>query len=886
MSDLNSQIHQLKLDLAQIQQWAQKSDDWLNQKRRLLTATEIAVLKNAHIFQTLNQLYDEKCHPERQKAGKTSSPSTEWGERYEPIAKVEMQKRHSDWVEVLELGLATHPIHTFLGASPDGLVLVNNNGQLELWLIEIKCPYSRKITKQMPYQYWLQIQTQLYVWTALLAQFGWKLHGCIYNENEFTELDAMSTLTQYWEHVVYLDAPFYEQNLMPEITQFWSCIKAYFRNRKRKHSQIETETPSLNRKKLRALTVDDLASETLIDGLYMSYLQSPHVITQKQYRNYINQDRLLDWLNVYGDEFGFPKDVTSDSDFKNYLGRQTSQLHELIFNIIQKTTDKGHCVKIGQTYPYLPEGSDSHFYDIHSNTKGLAQAHLRDTINSMKAGIPVILNGYLYHPQLQTFGHYPILVKVNFLKKLFPIAYKKLADSGLAETNEDCYTFIQIRYSKLKLCAKGLYLLNVGSQKFYKLEQAHLHEVLRFYQPECQSYDRKEMASLIMGRKSTSTSKGKTYENYNAVTSFGVIDFVDRDKEALEDFYAAREWLHDLISEGRSWSIDPPSHDFLYPNCKNTENGSWGHYKMALAKKNKDLTLLWYVGQAERQRLWDSEYLVRQWPDLDITKLKFNDHIKSIIGNMIESQQTNQIINMSALKAKLLELKTPIEFYLDFEFVPDLVDDFKGFPMSSVDKYIYMIGNVSVDHSKNRKQYYNYLVNRLEKKQEQVMLKTFLSELKDLNENLPQITIYHWGTAEKSQLTNYLESQNLMGDDFETGQMAQKLKMVDLCELFKNYEVTLPNCFEYGLKQIARVFYENRWIQTYWSEGLNGEDAMVAAIDAEVDCQKGLYDNLTQNPTMQRYIRYNYADCKIMEEIVTYVRSCPDTPISIEEISD
>jgi hypothetical protein len=154
----------------------------------------------------------------------------------------------------------------------------------------------------------------------------------------------------------------------------------------------------------------------------------------------------------------------------------------------------------------------------------------------------------------------------------------------------------------------------------------------------------------------------------------------------------------------------------------------------------------------ERRRLWELGNKVVSWDQLDVNDLKYNQHCKNIIGNIIKSNQSNKAINIQSLQSNLLTLGKSIEFYLDFEFVNDLDDDFSHFPMGSSSKYIYMVGWLYVNHIKSEVKYFNFLVNRLNKDQEISMINSWLDEMASLNNNQKNITIYHWGQQKNCSL--------------------------------------------------------------------------------------------------------------------------------------
>ena len=86
---------------------------------------------------------------------------------FEPIASRIYETRYN--VDLIEFGLLKHTKQGFFGASPDG---ITNNGIM----VEIKCPFKRKINGEIPLQYYYQIQGQLDVCD---------LEECDYFECEF-----------------------------------------------------------------------------------------------------------------------------------------------------------------------------------------------------------------------------------------------------------------------------------------------------------------------------------------------------------------------------------------------------------------------------------------------------------------------------------------------------------------------------------------------------------------------------------------------------------------------------------------------------------------------------------------------------------------------------
>lgn len=103
-----------------------------------------------------------------------------WGVMFEPMAtRCYSQERNN--IEIHEFGLVTNENINNFGASPDG---INDMGIM----IEIKCPYSRKIVDDdIPEKYYLQIQGQLAVC---------ELNECDYIECNFKVFDTIENYIQ------------------------------------------------------------------------------------------------------------------------------------------------------------------------------------------------------------------------------------------------------------------------------------------------------------------------------------------------------------------------------------------------------------------------------------------------------------------------------------------------------------------------------------------------------------------------------------------------------------------------------------------------------------------------------------------------------------------
>lgn len=151
----------------------QRTDAWYALRKNLITASDFAQALGKGKFGTQKQLIAKKCGYEEDTFN-GNLPPLKWGVMFEPVATELYAKKHG--VKVHEFGLLQHPSISHFGASPDGI------SELGV-MVEIKCPYRRKITGEVPQQYYFQIQGQLDV-------AG--LDECDYVECEFQTFETPS----------------------------------------------------------------------------------------------------------------------------------------------------------------------------------------------------------------------------------------------------------------------------------------------------------------------------------------------------------------------------------------------------------------------------------------------------------------------------------------------------------------------------------------------------------------------------------------------------------------------------------------------------------------------------------------------------------------------
>lgn len=143
----------------------QRSEEWFQQFGKLLTASEFAAIFPA--TKRRQDLAYSKSHPPkdpivfRHACPTNEMNATGWGVRFEPVVKQILES--IDGCQLYEPGRIGHPTNPRLAASPDAIVETSLDASQIGRLIEIKCPYSRKIGGEIPSDYWIQMQIQMEV---------------------------------------------------------------------------------------------------------------------------------------------------------------------------------------------------------------------------------------------------------------------------------------------------------------------------------------------------------------------------------------------------------------------------------------------------------------------------------------------------------------------------------------------------------------------------------------------------------------------------------------------------------------------------------------------------------------------------------------------------
>lgn len=132
--------------------YKQGTQEWKDQRNDYLTASTICAAIGESGKQQRKHLLIEKGSKGKQSFF-SGNNATQHGNKCEPIANAIYSHKNNVFIE--EFGLITNPKYPILGVSPDGIMLDK--------MLEIKCPYSRKINGKVKKEYYHQMQEQMVV---------------------------------------------------------------------------------------------------------------------------------------------------------------------------------------------------------------------------------------------------------------------------------------------------------------------------------------------------------------------------------------------------------------------------------------------------------------------------------------------------------------------------------------------------------------------------------------------------------------------------------------------------------------------------------------------------------------------------------------------------
>ena len=597
---------------------------------------------------------------------------------------------------------------------------------------------------------------------------------------------------------------------------------------------------------IQALTVSDSGIPTI-----------PHLETDWQewisgstLRNYFLQDPLLDWLALYGELHAYRPDTgrpgyDARTDLVPFLMEQGRRFEVAVVE---------HLKTLARVVP-VGVGHDD------SRSQGKAE----ETFTRMRQGAEIVYQGVIRNAQARTYGSPDLLVRSDVLARLFPgLLTPEEATLPAPDLNHSWhYRVVDIKFTTLRLLASGR-PASCDSLPAYQAQVAlytHALGRLQGYLPN---------RAYLLGRGWTQRRGGVDDRGTSCMDRLAPID--PTDPALLDTLEAACSWLRRLRRDGHAWSeLPPPSAPELRPNMRNREDHPWHTAKRKIAEQQEELTRLWQVGVEKRNRALAAG--VRGTRDPTLTPADLGLHggkqgpiLQAILA--VNRDSTGPPVRPQRVEAARphWHARPDLEFYVDFETTTDLDDDFRQIPERGGQPLLFMIGCGHVEGGEWA--YHCFTARFLTKAEEARILDDWLAHLAAVRErqapHLASPLLIHWSHAEVSFL------QTALGDSF----FAPELPWFDfLTQVIRAEPVVVRGAWDFGLKSLARAFRQHGLIETGWGEGpADGLGTMAAAWwCAREAARRGC--GMDQIDLMQAVRAYNEVDCRVMMEIVRYLRA-------------
>jgi len=582
--------------------------------------------------------------------------------------------------------------------------------------------------------------------------------------------------------------------------------------------------------------------------------------------NYMLGDPILDWLKHNKNAQLFPSEqnlrkkalssMNNEKHFFSFLMDKGREFENAVMNYIGEKIGVNNIAKVAFS---VEDIIDVKKYE--------------ETLDHMKKGTPLIYQGVLHNADNNTYGSPDIIIRSDWLNVLTPHTINNtLAKTPSPVLNENYhYCVIDIKFTTLKLRADGEFLLNSGRNKCNKAQTIIYNMALGKLQGYTPRF------CYILGRGYSYSRGGSIRKSGLCDKKLGKIDCEVTDAHYIEKINSAIAWLKDLRKNGHNWDVYPePDNTHLYPNMSNKFDAPFHTVKQEIADNIDEITKLWGCGVKERNNAM--AHGVTNFMDARCTTEIMgitSEKKKLIVDRMLEINrpECNVKIMPSIITNNEFNWQNPnskLEFYIDFENITNVVDDFKQIPHSNGISLVFMIG---LGYVKNGKWcYHGFTAYALTPLAEYKMFCQFHKVVQEIMDEHGESdpSFYHWGQAEPSLYNGVLVRAEEHGiDDWTTP------KFVDMHRIFRSEPIIIKGVYGFGLKSVASGLKNLGLISYPEISGntscANGMDAMIQATACYKRCANEKTPIIAEKK-IQGILAYNELDCRMVKEIIGAAR--------------
>ena len=602
-------------------------------------------------------------------------------------------------------------------------------------------------------------------------------------------------------------------------------------------------------------------------------------------RNWMLGDPLIDWLQLYGKS-------------REYIPKQEMTGYDKNLDFLEFIFEKGREFEAGILQLFRRKYAVTTIAQDYREISSLDKAE--ETFEAMKQGTPIIYQAVLWDAHNRNYGSPDFLVRSDLLHDLFPesiSAQEAVLSAPDLGVNGWHYRVVDTKFTTLHLIASGAEVSNEGSGPAYKAQLYIYNRMLGRLQ------GLEPPKSYLLGRGWQRRQGGVTHRCASAMDQLGPVpqDGAVANGVLIENAVEeALRWVRRVLTEGKDWQLLPkPSVPELYPNMSNADDGDlmldampaelepgtdgeesatqWVGVKKWLAGELKELTQLWQVGIAKRQRAHEDS--IYRWDDPQVTAAavgvsgpKTGPTLDLLLA--VNTGDGPPVRPLQIKKTRDKWYSTPaIEFYMDFEFCSDLNDDFSKLPDKSGQPIIKMSGCGHLEHGEW--QFESLVANDLSEEEEMWIIHEWVAHMSAVRDRLDPANgkprIFHWSAAEPTVLENAYNSARARHKERADW---PELGWYDLlANVMREEPVVVRDALDFGLKAVANAMHSHHMIETDWADSpIDGLGAMVGAWRCHEEARKEGVP-MGELRLMREIARYNQVDCKVMMEIVRYLRA-------------
>ncbi|AYV77656.1 MAG: hypothetical protein Dasosvirus21_2 [Dasosvirus sp.] len=333
-------------------------------------------------------------------------------------------------------------------------------------------------------------------------------------------------------------------------------------------------------------------------------------VSASKTKNKLLNDPCVDWLTKYYEEYGIQseplteaekeenKKLLKDASHLELLFEGGKIFEEYVYDFLRTTYPK---TKIRTVFT----SDDYDKFDKERDIDGHIRTKYLETIKHMNDGIPLIFQGVVIDDHNKVFGISDILIRSDYLKKLFKVFFSDDQISHdapfLKAGKRYHYRIIDCKWTTMCLCVDGKTIRNERFFPAYKGQLAIYTACLgqmQGYIPECAYILSK---AWKIGTQNIPKGKEHLYRGYSAFDRLGIIDYKYRDNKYVRATKEAIKWMQRVITEGRDWKYgEKPSVTEMYPNMSKTFNPHYDSVKSKIADKYGEITQGWFVTDKNR----------------------------------------------------------------------------------------------------------------------------------------------------------------------------------------------------------------------------------------------------------------------------------------------